>query len=136
VPGRGAGDVIAVILVLGHLWVLPLTLIGLVEMAVMGRPLAYRLSLSEGLVLIYDSELFGVTTLRGCNMGAVTMVRLGPGVPECLAHEQRHMRQGMVMGVFTLLVYPILGLVAKARGGHWYYDNWLERDAREHARRR
>ena len=46
------------------------------------------------------------------------------------AHERAHVRQFERWGVLMLLLYPLAGLAARLRGGHPYYDNVFEREAR------
>ena len=46
------------------------------------------------------------------------------------AHERAHVRQFERWGVLLLVLYPLAGLAAWLRGGHPYYDNMFEREAR------
>jgi len=71
-----------------------------------------------------------------------------------LTHEKHHVAQfymGWLVGLLLWMVvdvswwwllatpltfsvaYTLAGLVALARGGRWYRDNWFEKDARRHA---
>ncbi|MGH8613581.1 MAG: hypothetical protein ACREYF_16580 [Gammaproteobacteria bacterium] len=53
--------------------------------------------------------------------------------PKCLDaardHEQGHVRQAEIWGPLFLPAYLISSLWALLRGGHFYFDNWFERDA-------
>jgi hypothetical protein len=52
----------------------------------------------------------------------------------CLAvyrdHEQAHVRQVEVWGAAFIPAYLVASLIAWWQGGHFYRDNWFERDAR------
>ena len=45
------------------------------------------------------------------------------------AHEIGHVRQVELLGPFFLPAYFLAAAWARLRGGHWYRDNWFERDA-------
>jgi hypothetical protein len=57
----------------------------------------------------------------GDSPGALTATR---------AHERVHVRQYERWGVCLWVLYPLAGLVAWVRGGHPYWDNRFEREAR------
>lgn len=48
----------------------------------------------------------------------------------CRDHEQVHVRQVERWGGLFLPAYVVASLWATTRGGHYYLDNWFERDAR------
>ena len=54
--------------------------------------------------------------------------------PDCLEfcreHEQAHVRQVERCGAAFIPAYLIASLLAWRQGGHYYHDNWFERDAR------
>jgi hypothetical protein len=54
--------------------------------------------------------------------------------PDCLEfcreHEQAHVRQVERWGAAFIPAYLIASLLAWRQGGHYYHDNWFERDAR------
>jgi hypothetical protein len=54
--------------------------------------------------------------------------------PWCLAicrdHEHAHVRQVEKWGVAFIPAYLLASLLAWWQGGHYYLDNWFERDAR------
>jgi hypothetical protein len=56
--------------------------------------------------------------------------------PSIVRHEQAHVRQYLLLGPLMLVAYPLAGLYALARGGHFHGDNEFERDARKVARHR
>jgi hypothetical protein len=48
----------------------------------------------------------------------------------CRAHEQAHVRQAERWGAAFIPAYLLASVVAWWQGGHYYLDNWFERDAR------
>jgi len=54
--------------------------------------------------------------------------------PFCLAicreHEQAHVRQVERWGFTFIPAYLLASVLAWWQGGHYYFDNWFERDAR------
>ena len=48
----------------------------------------------------------------------------------CRDHEQAHVRQVEIWGGLFIPVYVLASLWAWRQGGHYYLDNWFERDAR------
>jgi len=48
----------------------------------------------------------------------------------CRDHEQAHVRQVERWGAAFIPVYLLASLLAWCQGGHYYRDNWFERDAR------
>jgi hypothetical protein len=48
----------------------------------------------------------------------------------CREHEQAHVRQVERWGAAFIPAYLLASAYAMARGEHYYYDNWFERDAR------
>jgi hypothetical protein len=49
---------------------------------------------------------------------------------ECRDHEQAHVRQVERWGFAFIPAYLFASLLAWWCGGHYYLDNWFERDAR------
>ncbi len=45
-------------------------------------------------------------------------------------HEQAHVRQAERWGPAFIPAYLAASILAWSRGGHYYRDNWFERDAR------
>jgi hypothetical protein len=48
----------------------------------------------------------------------------------CRDHEQAHVRQVELLGPAFIPAYLCASALAWARSGHYYLDNWFERDAR------
>ena len=48
----------------------------------------------------------------------------------CREHEQAHVRQVERWGFAFIPAYLLASLLAWWQGGHYYLDNWFERDAR------
>ena len=46
------------------------------------------------------------------------------------AHEREHVRQYARWGIGFFVAYPLASLWQLARGGHYYWDNWFEVQAR------
>lgn len=120
--------------VLGHFWCFPMTLVGvLVAYAGGGRFLTHD---SDGVLYFEGSrgllKRFFDLGYGGFCIGGVIVFRH----PHYLAntrlvrHEKRHFRQFQVLGCLMPLAYGAASLVALARGGEAYWDNWFEEDAR------
>lgn len=122
--------------VLGHLWMLPLTLIGLIIVALhctlFSRPVRVLVD-GKGVAFTFPGKLWGMENLRGQCIGGVVLLAHAAGA-QTLIHESRHVLQQMVLGPFVLIAYPVSSIVAKLRGKHWYWDNALEIDARKAAK--
>lgn len=71
---------------------------------------------------------------NGFAIGAVMFVREGAS-ETTITHEERHVLQQMVFGVFQPILYGIFVVVIYLfiRNKHPYYDNPFERDARKSA---
>jgi hypothetical protein len=48
----------------------------------------------------------------------------------CRDHEQAHVRQVERWGFAFIPAYLVASVIAWRQGGHYYHDNWFERDAR------
>jgi hypothetical protein len=123
--------------VLLYLWALPVTLLGML--------VAFIARGSGGTLLRVDGVLEAAggwpawVLRRGLPFsGAVAAITLGhvvvgvslDALTATRAHERAHVRQFERWGVLLLLLYPLAGLLAWARGGHPYRDNLFEREAR------
>ena len=53
----------------------------------------------------------------------------------CREHEQAHVRQVERWGGLFIPAYLGASLLAWYQGGHYYFDNWFERDAATRLRR-
>jgi hypothetical protein len=72
---------------------------------------------------------------RRCGFSAMTLghviIGLDPlALAFCREHEQAHVRQVERWGGLFIPAYLAASLLAWWRGGHYYRDNWFERDAR------
>jgi vacuolar iron transporter family protein len=72
---------------------------------------------------------------RRCGFSAMTLghaiIGLDPLALEfCRNHEQAHVRQVERWGGLFIPAYLIACVLAWWKGGHYYFDNWFERDAR------
>lgn len=65
----------------------------------------------------------------GASWGQATLYD-SPPTPMLRLHEERHVEWWMRLGAAWPFVYVGLGVEAVARGGHFYSDNRMERDAR------
>jgi len=63
-------------------------------------------------------------------LGHVILGRDPDALDDCRDHEQVHVRQVERWGGAFLPAYVLASLAAWARGGHYYYDNAFETDAR------
>ncbi len=137
---------------LGHLWMLPNTLVGLFLASFCGY--LHR----DGDALLFatkpDSFLtrwmrgggfFGLVkaTVGGVTVGACIILRDDeweawkdsqdePNWVRFMRHEKRHVWQQMIGGVFQPVAYVIGVAVAAAQGKDPYRDCFLEIDARRH----
>ncbi|HWR77942.1 MAG TPA: hypothetical protein VN283_12140 [Thiobacillus sp.] len=123
--------------VLLYLWALPVTLLGIL--------VAFIARSSGGTWLRVDGVLESAggwpawALKRGFPFsGAVAAITLGhvvvgvslDALTATRAHERAHVRQFERWGMLLLVLYPLAGLLAWARGGHPYRDNVFECEAR------
>lgn len=139
--------------ILGHLWMVPNTLVGLLLASFCG--FLFR----SGDALVFATKpnsfltrwmrgggFFGLVkaTVGGVTIGAVIIVRDDVWEQwkdqqehlkwlQFIAHEKRHVWQQMVGGIFQPLAYVVGAAVAAACGLDPYRDCFLERDARQAA---
>jgi hypothetical protein len=73
----------------------------------------------------FDTIGFSAMTL-----GHVILGRDRLSLELCRAHEQAHVRQADRWGPAFIPAYLLASLLAWWQGGHYYFDNWFERDAR------
>ncbi len=123
--------------VLLYLWALPVTLLGML-VAVIARSSGGTLLRLDG-VLEASGGWPAWVLRRGFPFsGAVAAITLGhvvvgvslAALSATRAHERAHVRQFERWGVLLLLLYPLAGVLAWARGGHPYRDNVFECEAR------
>lgn len=123
--------------VLVYLWALPVSLLGILA-ALIARGSGGRLQQVDGVLESAGGWPAWVLQRGFPFSGAVAAITLGHVVvgvsPEALqatrAHERAHVRQFERWGTLLLVLYPLAGLVALARGGHPYRDNLFECEAR------
>jgi hypothetical protein len=63
-------------------------------------------------------------------LGHVILGRSAGVLEELRDHEQVHVRQAERWGPAFLPAYFVASVLAWRQGGHYYRDNWFERDAR------
>lgn len=126
-----------VVTVLGWLWMLPLTLAGLLA-ALVGRA---RYSHASGALLFVAvpgglcAWFFERFRMAAFTWGGVIVVDREELLASAglMRHELVHVRQAMALGILLPVAYCVASLVAVAQGGDAYRDNWFERRAREEA---
>jgi len=122
---------------LQYLWAGPTTLIGIVLAGA---------SLRRGHVAIVDGvieahspflrwALVSLTPLaRGAEamtLGHVVIARDARALEHTRAHERAHVRQYETWGPLFVPAYLLAGVCALLQGGHPYFDNRFEREARQ-----
>ncbi len=122
----------------GFIWALPVTLAGVLFA---GLTLCSADEIQEGCSFWTAGEwlhkhFFQRFGYGAFAWGAVCVVRRNDALtPRGLAHELVHFKQARIFGVFLPLAYGIGALVALIQGKRAYYDNFLERWAREESGR-
>ena len=115
-------------------WAAPTTAVGLVAgaltLATGGRAQRVR-----GAIEFHGGFARWFLERRAVRASAMTLghVILGRDVgclESCRDHEQAHVRQVEQWGIAFLPAYVAASVWAKARGRHYYLDNWFEVDAR------
>ena len=119
--------------VLLYLWALPVTLLGML-VALIARSTGGALHRVDGVL-----EAAGGWPARVLQRGfpfsgsvaAMTLGHVVVGVSlAALTATRAHVRQFERWGILLLVLYPLAGLLAWARGGNPYRDNPFEREAR------
>jgi hypothetical protein len=125
------------LLVWRYLWVLPVTLAGLV-LGLMARGSGGAWQGVNGVLEVaggwparvlqrgfpFSGPVLAITlghVVLGVSKGALEHTRL---------HERAHVRQFERWGVLLLVLYPLASVLAGLRGGNPYRDNCFEREAR------
>lgn len=70
-----------------------------------------------------------VLRAKAMTLGHVILARDTPSVDSCRGHEHGHVQQMERWGIVFVPAYAVASLWAAWHGGHWYRDNWFERDA-------
>ena len=120
---------------LRYLWAAPATAIGLLlAVAALWRG---RVRVVDAIVEVHGPLLgWGLTHLTpldgiaAITFGHVVLGRDAESLAWTRPHERVHVRPYERWGPFFLPAYVVAGLWAAARGGHAYFDNPFERDAR------
>jgi hypothetical protein len=115
-----------------YTWAAPTTLVGLVAGALTlgsgGRVQRRRGTLEfHGGFAAWFAEVIGFDAMT---LGHAILGRDPICLDVCRDHEQAHVRQVERWGPAFIPAYLAASLLAWSRGGHYYRDNWFERDAR------
>lgn len=132
---RSSGMMIRIV---RYTWAAPTTLVGLAAGA-LTLATGGRGQVRAGALEFYGG--FAGWFARVAGFGAMTLghVILGRDawcLDVCRDHEQAHVRQVERWGFAFIPAYFIASYIAWRRGGHYYLDNWFERDARNACDRR
>lgn len=118
-----------VLYILAWLWSAPQSLLGLALLPFYGPTAA---ELHAGRLMVKVTRLIGFKDTTGQTLGCVSFFK-----PEAdstnAVHEGRHALQSDVLGPLWGPLYVLAGFYAMLAGGHFYLDNWFERDARRAA---
>ncbi len=117
---------------LRYTWAAPTTLVGLIA-GLLTLCTGGRVQVQRGALEFHGglSRWLG----RLCGFSAMTLGHIIIGVDAwalafCREHEQAHVRQVERWGAMFIPAYLAASLLAWWQGGHYYLDNWFERDAR------
>jgi hypothetical protein len=124
--------------VLAYLWAAPATLIGL-ALASLDRAAGGRVALHSGVVEAEGPLLaWGLTHLCPLGQGAaaitfghVVLAVDAAALEHSRSHERVHVGQYDLLGPLFIPISLAASAWAAARGGHAYYDNRFEREARD-----
>lgn len=123
---------------LGYLWALPVTLIG-VMLAWVARVTGGSYMRRDG-VLEVTGGWPATLLCRGfpfcgpaaaITLGHVVLGASQDALDKTRSHERVHVRQYERWGILFVLAYPLAGAWAWLQGGNPYWDNIFERQARE-----
>jgi hypothetical protein len=115
-----------------YAWAAPTSLLGLLAgvltLATGGKVQARRGALEfHGGAAAWWSNWIG---FHAMTLGHVILGRSAADLDLVRNHEQAHVRQAERWGPAFLPAYLAASVLAYCRGGHYYRDNWYERDAR------
>jgi len=119
--------------IVGYAWAAPMTLFGL-SIGAVTLLTGGRVERRHGVIEFRDGaaqRLLRLPFLRASaiTVGHVIVGRDSRSIASCRGHEHGHVRQTERWGVLFMPAYFVAGVWAQLRGGHWYRDNWFERDA-------
>ncbi len=120
-----------------YLWALPVTLLGILLMAV-ARGSGGMSQRVDGVLEVAGGWPAAILRRGFPFSGAVAAITLGhvvlgvslAALDATRVHERAHVRQFERWGALLLLLYPLGGLIAWLRGGNPYRDNPFECEAR------
>ena len=130
---------------LGFLWCLPLTGINLLVAFCYGWGFCARATSGWGWALVIGvkririgfkdtaGQSFSVVAMLDETIMAELIANRPALAKQLLRYECRHTQQALVLGLLFPIAYGVACVVAWARGGNWYKDNWFEKDARRAA---
>ncbi|WP_165245955.1 hypothetical protein [Paludisphaera soli] len=115
-----------------YAWASPTTSVGLLAGA-LTLATGGRGRIREGALEFHGG--FATWMARRVGFGAMTLGHVIVGydawwLDELRPHEQVHVRQVERWGIAFLPAYLAASVLAWRAGGHYYHDNWFERDAR------
>lgn len=121
-------------LIAEYLWASPNTLLGLAFLP-LALPTGGRVRVERGVVEIHGG--FARFFLRRCLLIQASALTLGHVIVgqdrACLDHardhEHVHVRQFARWGPLMLPAYFLSSFLAWRRGGHFYFDNYFEKEA-------
>lgn len=115
---------------LQYIWAAPVSLLGLLLAVVWrGSPLWHK-----GVLEVYVGQAMWPRWAGGITLGWVILYRNVMPSDKLQIHEREHVRQCMVLGPLSLLLYPLASLCAWVSGGDYYRDNAFEVRARRVAK--
>lgn len=122
--------------VIGYLWALPVTLVGL-GVALGARLGGARLAWREGVLEVAGGPLgpllrhgYPPMAIAAITLGHVVLAQAQDDLDRTRVHERVHVRQFERFGPLFPLLYLGASVAARCRGGDLYRDNLFEREAR------
>lgn len=118
-----------------YAWASPTTALGLLAgvltLATRGKVQGRRGALEfHGGFATWWSNQIG---FHAMTLGHVILGKSAAALDLVREHEQAHVRQAERWGPVFIPAYLVASVLAWKRGGHYYRDNWFERDARRAA---
>ena len=118
--------------ILGFLWALPVTVLGVLLLLVSGGWTFFRHTKGLRIWIKPRSLWWMPKRFRAMCLGSLVIYRAPPFDNRTMLHEDEHRRQCWIFGPFILILYPILSLLALAYKKP-YRANWFEIMARSRA---